>query len=197
MKLVELLAFSYLLGSIPFGFLVGLIRGVDIRKVGSGNIGATNVLRALGKGPALIVLITDTLKGFLPVLVAKHLGFSDYIVVLAGLLAILGHSFPVWLKFKGGRGVATGLGVLIGLAPIVALIAFLVWIIIVGITRYVSVASTLAAISVPILLISFHQSVAYISFAVLLALLIILRHIPNYKRLYNKTEPKIGKNPRR
>lgn len=192
MKLGLLFAFSYLLGSIPFGLIVGLLKGVDIRKLGSGNIGATNVSRFLGKGPAAIVLITDTLKGVLPVLVVKHLGFSAQFVVLSGLLAILGHSFPVWLRFKGGKGVATGLGVMIGIAPLAALFSFLVWTLVVGVTRYVSVASTLAAVVVPLLLIFFKAPLVYIGFAVLVALLIILRHIPNYKRLCRKTEPKIG-----
>lgn len=192
MKLVLLLGFSYIFGSIPFGFLVGLSKGVDIRKLGSGNIGATNVSRVLGKKLAFIVMLGDIFKGFFPVWLAQYLKFSDYIVITAGLLAVLGHCLPIWLKFKGGRGVATGLGVMIGISPAIAGLAFVIWLLIAGLTGYVSVASTVAAISAPILLATFHKSLLYIGLGLLLTILIIIRHIPNYRRLIKGTEHRLG-----
>lgn len=192
MKLALLLLASYLLGSIPFGFMIGLLVGIDIRKVGSGNIGFTNVLRTLGLKLALVVLIFDAGKGFIPVWVTQSWELSEYFVIIAGLLAILGHSFPVWLGFRGGRGVATGFGVMIGISYSAAGLCLLIWLLVLGLTRYVSVSSTCAAIVVPVLLILFHQSPVYIVFGALVAVLIIIRHIPNYRRLIQGIEPKIG-----
>lgn len=184
------------MGAIPFGLIVGkLLKGVDIRKFGSGNIGATNVYRTLGPGPALLVFALDTAKGFFAVTLCKHLAVGDWFVVAGGLLAVAGHTFSVFLKFKGGRGVATALGVIIGLAPVIAATALGLWAVIVALTRYISVGSMLAAVSVPILMIfwdSMRVPYPYKVLACIAAAAIILRHIPNMRRLAAGTEPKFG-----
>ncbi len=191
MTMAILLFSSFLLGSIPFGWIIGKIKGIDLRKMGSGNIGATNVLRALGWKLALPVFILDTGKGSLPVLFVKSLNFANQFVVLVGILVILGHSFSPWLKFKGGKGVATGLGVMFGIVPQIALIAFLIWGLVLVITRYVSLASTFAVISIPILMFLFDEPLVYFYFGLLVTALVVLRHIPNYRRLAVGTESKI------
>ena len=145
----------YILGSIPFGLIVGkLVKGIDIRDYGSGNIGTSNVQRILGTGPAILVFVLDTGKGLAAVLVCANLGLgaslTPWIVVAGAMLSILGHTFSVFLNFKGGKGVATSLGVIIGLNWQIALIAFVGWILIVAVTRYVSIASILASSSVPL-----------------------------------------------
>lgn len=186
----EVFAFigSYILGSIPFGFLVGKVKGYDLRKKGSGNIGATNVFRVVGKKEGIFVFVLDFLKGFLPVLY-----FSD-ISVLAGILALLGaiigHMTTPFLRFKGGKGVATGFGGIIALMPIPALGAFGVWIVLVGISRRVSIGSLGAAISLPILYFFLTQpmnnSILFLS--ILLAILVIITHRKNIKRLIRGEE---------
>ena len=186
----------YILGSIPIGLIIGKIsRGIDIRDFGSGNIGATNVLRTLGVGWAVAVFILDTAKGIGSVLICQKLGLGSWIVVAGGLLGICGHNFSVFLKFKGGKGVATSLGVIIGLNPIIALITFIVWGLLVLITRYVSIASVFAALSTPLQMIfwkSMHVPIAYQILAVVACMAILLKHTSNIKRLLNRTEPKIG-----
>ncbi len=193
------LAFSYLLGSVPIGLIVGKMRGIDIRTLGSGNIGATNVLRTLGPGPAAVVFIGDTLKGFIPVLLANsNLSGPNqpYYVIAAGLLSILGHSASPFLGFKGGKGVATSLGVIIGLNPPIALTAFGIWLLLVALFRYVSLASIVASASVPVMM---YFGVyggpipqPYTILALVAACLILLRHKSNIQRLLNHTEPKYG-----
>ncbi len=196
MKHFVILAACYLMGAIPFGLIVGkLLKGVDIRKFGSGNIGATNVYRTLGPGPALLVFALDTAKGFFAVTLCRHLTLSDWFVVAGGLLAVAGHTFSVFLKFQGGRGVATALGVIVGLTPAIAAIALGLWMVIVAVTRYISVGSMLAAVSVPILMISWNSMrvpCPYKILACIAAAAIILRHIPNLRRLAAGTEPKFG-----
>src|SRR5664279_3080075 len=135
----------YLMGAIPFGLIIGKVtRGVDIRDFGSGNIGFTNVLRTLGPGPGAAVFFFDTFKGFAAVLLCQRLGLNDYLIVTGGILSIIGHSFSIFLKFQGGKGVATSLGMIIGLNPIIAVIAFALWLLIVAVTRIVSIASIIA-----------------------------------------------------
>jgi glycerol-3-phosphate acyltransferase PlsY len=189
----EALAFigSYFLGSIPFGFLVGKVKGVDLRKKGSGNIGATNVFRVVGKKEGIFVFVLDFLKGFLPVIY-----FSD-ISVLAGILALLGaiigHMTTPVLRFKGGKGVATGFGGIVALMPLPALIAFGVWSILVAITRRISVGSLIAALSLPILYFylsrPMFKSVLYIS--VLITILVFITHRKNIVRLIKGEEEPI------
>uniref|UniRef100_UPI00356A8827 glycerol-3-phosphate 1-O-acyltransferase PlsY n=1 Tax=Pontiella sp. TaxID=2837462 RepID=UPI00356A8827 len=151
MTIAILTIIAYLFGAIPFGLLVAKSRGVDIREQGSGNIGATNVFRVLGKGLGIFTFVLDALKGFIPAFVFPMIGNldGDY-GVLFGLVAILGHSFPVYLKFKGGKGVATSAGMLLGVAPAAVGIGFLVWIICLLLSRIVSLASILAALAVGI-----------------------------------------------
>ena len=194
MQKALLLVASYLLGSIPFGLLiVRAWKGIDIRKYGSGNIGATNVLRAAGRGPAAVVFLADVSKGLAPVLAAQRL-FSEtaWMAVAAGMLAMIGHTLSVFLKFRGGKGVATGLGIFIGLAPPAAGIAFAVWLIVLGITRYVSVASMIGALCVPVTMCALGTPLPYKGFAILAALFIIIKHRSNISRLLRGSEPRIG-----
>ena len=145
------LVLGYLLGSIPSGWLAGRwLKGIDLRELGSGSTGATNVLRQVGKGPALVVFLIDVGKGAAAVLIARALGLGDWIQVLAGLTALAGHIWPVWLGFKGGKAVATGLGLFLGLAWPVGLASFGVFLAVFSLSRYVSLASVLAAISLPL-----------------------------------------------
>lgn len=183
---------AYLLGSIPFGFLIPKIWNLDIRRQGSGNIGATNVFRTLGPVAGIIVFILDLLKGTIPVLIAQQVTADPWLIILAGATAVVGHTFPVFLKFKGGRGSATGLGILLGVAPDIFLGALILVIIIILITHYVSLASITTP---PLVTLSFYllkRPLPYTLVAGLITLLIIIRHIPNIKRLIRRTEPKIG-----
>jgi len=188
---------AYLLGSIPFGLLVAKSRGVDIRNVGSKNIGATNVWRVMGRKWGLLTFFFDFIKGLVAVLAAKWVAWLGLELMLsangAGIVAaiavILGHNFPVWLKFKGGKGVATSLGVVFGLVPIAAALGFTLWIILFFTTRYVSVASIFAAISVPIFAWFFYPGqTSLIGISAVAAALIVLRHKANIQRLLNGTE---------
>lgn len=186
------LAFGYLLGSIPFGLVLTKLAGTqDLRSVGSGNIGATNVLRTGRKGLAAATLLLDAFKGTLAVLVALVYG-GEYAGVLAGLGAFLGHLYPVWLKFNGGKGVATYLGVALGLAWPGALVFAIVWLGTAAITRYSSAAALAASAATPIALWAMGRSQPAELFAAL-ALLLWFRHKPNIDRLMAGTESKIGR----
>ncbi len=184
---------AYLVGGIPIGLMVGQARGVDIREYGSGNIGASNVLRTLGAKAGAAVWVADILKGFAPVTVAKYTPFSSE-PWLAGvaLAAILGHCFSPYLKLSGGRGVSTTLGALFALDWVVGLSALGVWVIVVAVIRYISLGSTMAAFSAPVFFALYDRPVAYFVFAVTIWLLIWLQHIPNIRRLLAGTETKIG-----
>jgi len=188
---------AYLLGAIPFGFMIARAKGVDIRAVGSGNIGATNVFRALGKGWGMLAFICDTLKGFISVsvlpLMAKTLWAFDGGVVLplvCACLAIAGHNWPVYLRFKGGKGVATSVGALIGLTPLAAGAGLLTWALVFAMTRYVSVASIAAAIMVAGAVWFFYAQTGILLPVVLTALcgLVIVRHKNNIQRLMQGSE---------
>jgi len=198
-RLALLLIGTYMVGSVPFGVVVGRAwRGVDVRKYGSGNIGFTNVLRVLGWGPASVVLAGDALKGLLPVLVGRAmlrrwgLPEVDLWLLAVALAAILGHTFPVFLGFRGGRAVTTTGGTLLGLAWPAALIGLAVWLIVVGLTRYVSLGSMAAAVSVPIYMALAGRRWEWLVFWCAVAALVILRHLPNIKRLRAGTEAKLG-----
>ncbi|MCX6346032.1 MAG: glycerol-3-phosphate 1-O-acyltransferase PlsY [Armatimonadetes bacterium] len=190
----------YVMGSVPFGLILcKLLRGIDIRDYGSGNIGASNVMRTLGTIPGSFVMLLDAAKGFSAVLICYHLGLTEelrpWIVVAGALLSILGHTFSMFLRFKGGKGVATSLGVVFGLNWPIALIAFFGWLIIVAITRYISIASIAIAIYVPLQMIiwkSQNVPIPYVFLTGLAALAIVLKHIPNIKRLLNGTETRVG-----
>lgn len=192
---------SYLIGSIPFGYLLGLTRGVDIRKVGSGNIGATNVFRTLGRGLGITTFILDLLKGLIAVCVIPALFIHCFQMqspapfnpqLFAALAVLLGHAFPFTLGFKGGKGVATGAGIAIGLAPQAAGLGFAIWILSFLLTRYVSVASILAALTVGSSVWFFRNPSASLylvpGILSLIACLIILKHRSNIQRLLQGTE---------
>ena len=190
------LILGYLLGSIPSGWLAGRwLKGIDLRELGSGSTGATNVLRQVGKGPALVVFLIDVGKGAAAVLIARALGQGDWIQVLAGLTALAGHIWPVWLGFKGGKAVATGLGLFLGLAWPVGLASFGVFLAVFSLSRYVSLASVLAAISLPLLMAAGTDSNANLVIALVAMLLVLWRHRSNIQRLINGTEPKLGQKP--
>ena len=190
------LVLGYLLGSIPSGWLAGRwLKGIDLRELGSGSTGATNVLRQVGKGPALVVFLIDVGKGAAAVLIARALGLGDWIQVLAGLTALAGHIWPVWLGFKGGKAVATGLGLFLGLAWPVGLASFGVFLAVFSLSRYVSLASVLAAISLPLLMAAGTSSNANLVVALVAMLLVLWRHRSNIKRLINGTEPKLNQKP--
>ena len=185
------LAFGYLLGSIPFGLLLTRAAGgPDVRTIGSGNIGATNVLRTGRKGLAAATLACDMLKGAAAVLLVAHYAGPDAALV-AGLGAFLGHLFPVWLKFKGGKGVATYIGVLLGLAWPAALIFCAIWLAVAGISRYSSLAALIASALTPAVLWFLGQPSIAALFLLLSALLWIM-HRANIGRLFNGSEGKIG-----
>jgi acyl phosphate:glycerol-3-phosphate acyltransferase len=194
------LAVAYLLGSIPFGYLlVRIFRKEDIRATGSGNIGATNVARSGAKGLGILTLLLDLLKAFAAVRIAQHLapgtpGFPSDLAVASGIAAVLGHVFPVWLGFKGGKGVASALGVFIALAPLAALCALGVFIVIFAMTRYVSLASILAAAMMPVFCLLWmpDRSPIFVGGVIFLALLVIAKHHANIARLKQGKESRFG-----
>jgi acyl phosphate:glycerol-3-phosphate acyltransferase len=191
---------SYLLGSIPFGYLAGQIAGVDIRKFGSGNVGATNVMRALGKGYGYPVFALDFLKGFGAVRISMLIATGqppewnspEIFGIAAAISCVIGHSYPAWLEFKGGKGVATSAGALFALTPIGGAIGVAIWTVVFFVTRYVSVASVTAAVAVPlvILVIRWHDEngKAIFYFSVCVAAIVLWRHRSNLSRLMRGTE---------
>ena len=185
---------SYLLGAIPFGVIVGKMRGVDIRAAGSGNSGATNVWRTLGPAAGTTVFALDVLKGLIAPLLARVLvGPNEYwAIALSGALAVIGHTFSCFLKFRGGKGIATGLGMAVGLMPIPALIAFALWGSVLLLSRMISAASIAACLAVPFLAIAFHAPLPFFIVITLIAFIAILKHIPNMKRIATGAEPKIN-----
>ncbi len=185
-------ALSYLLGSIPNGLILGKgIWGVDLRQHGSGNIGATNAWRTIGKAGGISIFALDLLKGAISAYLGLHLGGSELAGIVCGLLAIAGHSWSIFLGFKGGKGVATGLGVIATLMPWVTLIVFAVWFAIVKVTGYVSLGSVVGAILVPILAIVFGLHTDFMVLGLIAAVFIVYRHKSNISRLLNGTESKI------
>lgn len=195
---------AYLLGAVPFGFLIGKFYGIDIRKEGSGNIGATNVTRTVGKTAGKVCFVLDFVKGALPVLAAQLIFPEDHAVLalVCGAAAIAGHIFPVYLKFKGGKGISTAAGVALALAPLPLAGAAAVWVAVFFIWRYVSLASILAAAALPLLALLFiflevgteaARSWFTFGFFVAAALLAVLRHTENIKRLINGTESRFVK----
>lgn len=179
-------------GSIPSGlWIVKSLHGIDIRNYGSKNIGATNVFRTVGIQTAIFVLIADALKGIIAVAITNYFFQNAVFDVLTALGALLGHNYSIFLKFKGGKGVATGLGLLIFLMPMVGLFDFIVWLILVLLTRYVSLGSVIAALCTPIFAYYFAYPVPYIVFGAIAGFFVIVRHKENIKRLLNGTESKI------
>ena len=194
---------SYLLGSIPFGYLAGRMAGIDIRNCGSGNVGATNVIRTLGKSYGYPVFALDFLKGLgavkMSILIATRMQSEwnppEMFGIVAAISSVLGHSFPLWLRFKGGKGVATSAGALFGLAPVAVLVGVAIWMVTFWLTRYVSVASIAAAAALPLVILVttwLSRTTGKLLFfsSVCLAAVVIWRHRSNLSRLIHGTEPR-------
>jgi len=188
--LIGLFIFSYLLGSIPTGYLLARSQGIDIRDVGSGNIGATNVARALGKKAAIATFAGDALKGVIPVLIAGWLDLGMEAEAVAGLIAFLGHCFSVFLKFRGGKGVATGFGACLALAPVPALIAIALWGAIFIPTRLSSLAALAAALALPWLVWLISEPPILLYFTLPVIVILIFNHRENIQRLWKGKESK-------
>ena len=183
-------AIAYLLGSIPFAFLAGKARGVDLRTVGSGNLGAANVFRNLGRGWGIAVMAADIGKGVVAVLIAKAIADDPWPAIAAGA-AMAGHIFPVWLRFKGGKGVAVGGGALIGLVPVAAAISLAIWLVVLLTTRFSSLASITAAIAAPIVTILLDEPWSSVIFVTLGSIAVLVLHRGNMARLIRHEESRI------
>lgn len=209
-----LLLVGYLLGSLPIGYLLGrLLKGIDIREHGSGSTGATNVLRVLGRGPGLLVLLVDVSKGALAIALVRwfyqHAAswltqapeamvaaqWLPWMVVLVGLTTILGHSKSVWLNFTGGKSVAASLGILLVLHWQIALLTLGVFLISLALTRIVSISSISGAIALPVLMLLWNQPLPYVLFGLLGGIYVVWRHQSNIQRILQGTEPKLGQQP--
>lgn len=198
-------AAAYLLGSIPTGYLVGRARGLDLRAAGSGNIGATNALRVLGKPAGILVLLGDALKGWaactlLPAATLRWTGAAPqalplWLAVIGGLAAVVGHNYTCWLRFKGGKGVATSGGVLLGLMPQALITVLAVFGILLLASRIVSLSSLGAAAALPVAVWFWHRDPILLSLGLCLAVLAFVRHRANLRRLLDGTEPRLGQKP--
>jgi glycerol-3-phosphate acyltransferase PlsY len=186
---------AYVIGSIPFALLVSRRHGVDVRRAGSGNVGATNVLRTVGTGPGMLVMLLDIAKGAIAVVVAQRLASDPGIIVAAGLSAIAGHVWPVWLRFRGGKGVATGAGVFGVLMPQAVIVAVAIFAITVAITRYMSLGSIVGALTVVSVAFAIGARPEVTAGAVLAMVVIVFRHRANLGRLIAGTEPRLGQRP--
>lgn len=195
MKIALIILGCYLLGSIPFGYIAGkLFKKIDIRELGSGNIGATNVFRILGPSLASLVLISDIGKGIFSIYLVQYFNIDNLLILtIAGLAVICGHDWSLFLGFKGGKGIATTFGVIFALNPIISILAIVVWVVVMIITRYASLSSILAVISIMIFTILFKQPYEYIIFSAIIIVLSIFKHKENIKRLRSGNERKIGK----
>ena len=196
LKVLIFVIISYLLGSLPNGLYVANLKGIDIRNEGSKNTGATNVFRVMGAKFGILVLILDALKGFIPLFIAEKFGVTGNSLVLIGITAVIGHTFSPFLNFKGGKGVATSLGIFLYLAPIPMLITLLMFFVVVGITKYVSLGSVLASVMLPLLILfipvneKLGNKVIVFIISALLGSYIIYKHRANIQRLKNGTENK-------
>ena len=192
---------SYFIGSVPAGYLVGRLAGIDIRTVGSGNIGATNVLRTLGKPLGYAVFLFDFAKGVAAVALSIFIYDSHGAIrtsrelcgIIAAVCCVIGHVYPVWLRFKGGKGVATSAGVLFGLMPVAAVIMGLIWIVVFQATRYVSIASIVAALAAPLVIgvmlwLGWLRTPVLLYFSLFIAAMVVVRHRSNFSRLLSGTE---------
>lgn len=190
---IALIIFAFLMGSIPFGVIIAKLKGVDLKKVGSGNIGATNVLRAMGKGPAMLTLTGDVMKGAISVAVGRY--FLDDLAMqgIIGLASILGHNFSIFLRFKGGKGVATTAGVLLLYSPRVAAVTIALWLTVIVASRYSSLGAIVAFGVLPLTTYLLDYAPEKMMVSTLMSGLIILRHADNINRLIQGKEKKIGK----
>jgi len=192
MDKIILVVVAYLLGSIPFGYLIVRRKeGADIRETGSGGTGATNVSRRAGKLAGVLTLLLDAAKGCIAVLIAKTVSGDDWVIAAAAIAALVGHIFPVWLSFRGGKGVATGVGIFLVLAPVALLCAGVVFVAIVLLTRFVSLGSIIAAVLIPVLVWVQSDSQPLLTAAIVGAALIVFAHRSNIQRLVSGTESRI------
>ncbi len=200
------MSIAYLLGSIPFGYIVGRLKGIDVRQHGSGNIGATNVLRVVGKGWGLAVFAADALKGFWAVRIALWLvarspdaiHYTEFFAIFAAAVCVAGHSYPVWLRFRGGKGVATAAGAIFGIMPIAGIAIFVVWLVTFLTTRYVALASIAGALALPVVVailmrLNLTQGMVLLYFSVLMSALVVWRHRSNIARLRDGTEHRFAR----
>lgn len=191
MNLLFLFSASYLIGSLPFSLIFAkLFKGVDVRQVGTGNVGASNTLVSAGKRAGILAALFDLTKGFAVIILARSFTNSDWAIALAGFLAIAGHDFPIYLKFKGGKGVATTMGALIAVNPYAVWVGMAIYIVFLILTRYLILSTLLAMSVMPILLFYLKEDIWYIIFAVAAALLMILVHREDLKRLIEGRETK-------
>lgn len=194
--IVSLIA-AYLIGGIPFGYLIGRMRGIDIRTVGSGNIGATNVFRTVGKKWGLLAFALDVLKGLVPVLIVKHVTSIDHLPLAVGVMCVMGHMLTPYMKFKGGKGVATGFGMLLGLVPALVGVAFALFVVVFALSHYISLGSCVAALFMaitiwfPILGSNGASDLPEAIVVTLISLFVIVKHRSNIKRLIQGNENKI------
>lgn len=191
-QLVALVGCAYLLGSIPSGYVLGKLSGVDVRQVGSGNIGATNVARALGKWQGVLTLVADALKGALPAALGIWLALAPLSTAALAAAAFLGHLYPVFLKFRGGKGVATALGALLVIAPLATLLMVALFAVVVLATRLVSLSSLIAAAAAPLALWLLSEPSEFVWWGAFIAAMIVWRHRGNIQRLLAGTEPRFG-----
>lgn len=192
-KIIFLIAVAFVLGSIPFGIITAKAKGIDLKKVGSGNIGATNVLRSLGKWPAILTLLGDILKGTLAVAIGKYAGVEPIFEGFIGMSAILGHNFSIFLGFRGGKGVATSIGVLLFYVPHGALLTVIIWAVVVLFTKYSSLGAIVSFTLLPLNVLLIHsQDTTKFFVSLLISVFIIIRHQDNIRRLMKGTERKIG-----
>ena len=189
---IALVVSAYLLGSVPSGYILGNMAGVDLKKAGSGNVGATNVARVLGKGRGALTLVADVAKGWLPVFAALQLEMSLAAVTLGGTATFLGHLYPIFLRFEGGKGVATGMGVLFALAPLVTVVLLAIFAAMVAVSRRVSLGSIAAALAAPVILWLAGNPAIVTAVGGFIAAMITWRHRGNIQRLLAGTEPKFG-----
>lgn len=192
MQYILIFLVSYLIGAFPTAYILAkLVKGVDIRTLGSGNMGATNVWRNIGKTSAIITLIIDIFKGWIVIYIAKMFFYGqDVVQVFAGIFAIIGHSFPVYLNFKGGKGVATSGGVFLALAPKAIGLALPIFVVLVAIFKYISLGSIISSLSIPFFVLIFGYNVSVFWFSCLIAGVVLIRHKTNIKRLFNGVENK-------
>ncbi len=189
---VLIVLLGYVLGAVPTGLLVGWASGVDIRKVGSGNIGTANVLRAAGKWAAGLTMFGDMLKGLVPVLLARFAVDDASVIALTAFASVAGHCWPVFLRFKGGKGVATGAGTILGLAPLLGLGLFALWWVVALASRYTSLAAIVTMAAGPLVFLFFGQPVPYVLYTFVGGALVIWLHRENVRALLNGTERKVG-----
>ena len=192
MKIIFLSIAAFIIGSVPTGILIARSRGIDLKQTGSGNIGATNVLRTTGKWPAVFTLFGDILKGAATILLARHFGAGVLFEGVIGIFSILGHDFSVFMKFKGGKGVATSLGVLSIYSPHTALFTIILWLLTVLITKYSSLGALVSFGFLPVIMILFDTREKF-PIALIMTLMIFIMHRENISRLAGGTELKVGK----